>query len=206
VGTAVLVQPFHSLQTQIELRDYENMGLRDSLETKKKRKKKTYTLELGGLRENTGGAMFFTQSKVKEAQFIERIKQQNKDAETLRKAEEKERKAEASALKKREKEQAKVAREEAKKAKDAKRAMKAAELAAARAKKRDKDKAAATQNALVLSEKAPSTSKSKAKPKPKPKRGALQLRGGDIGGEGPSQPPQKASRTRTIKVPDRYTE
>jgi hypothetical protein len=89
---------FHSLQTQIELRDYENKGLRDSLETKKKRKKKTYTLELGGLRENTGGAMFFTPSKVKKAQFIERIKQQNKEAETLRKAEKKERKAEASAL------------------------------------------------------------------------------------------------------------
>jgi hypothetical protein len=106
---------FHSLQTQIELRDFENKALRGSLETKKKRKKKTYTLELGGPRENTGGAMFFTPSKVKEAQFIERMKQQDKEAETLRKAEEKERKAEASAIKKGEKEQAKVAREEAKK-------------------------------------------------------------------------------------------
>jgi hypothetical protein len=41
-----------------------------------------------------------------------------------------------------------VAREEAKKAKDAERAMKAAELAAAGAKKRDKDKAAVTQTLL----------------------------------------------------------
>ncbi|KAF1934488.1 hypothetical protein EJ02DRAFT_363594 [Clathrospora elynae] len=61
---------FHSLQTQSELRDHKNTGLRDSLEAKKKHKKKKYTLELEGPRENTGGAMLFTLSKVKQAQFI----------------------------------------------------------------------------------------------------------------------------------------
>jgi hypothetical protein len=60
--------------------------------------------------------MFFTSSKVKEAQFIQRTKEQDQEAETLRKAENKQRKAEAAALKKKEKEEAKVAREEAKKA------------------------------------------------------------------------------------------
>ena len=70
--------------------------MRGSLKTKKK----TYTLELRGLRENTSSAMFFTLSKVKEAQFIKRMKQQDKEAETLRKVEEKERKAEASTIKK----------------------------------------------------------------------------------------------------------
>ncbi|KAF1940698.1 hypothetical protein EJ02DRAFT_349479, partial [Clathrospora elynae] len=66
---------FYSLQTQSELRNHKNMGLRDALETKKKHKKKKYTLELEGPRENTGSAMFFTLSKVKEAQLIERMKQ-----------------------------------------------------------------------------------------------------------------------------------
>ncbi|KAF1942908.1 hypothetical protein EJ02DRAFT_307310, partial [Clathrospora elynae] len=74
---------FYSLQTQSELKNHENTGLRDALETKKKHKKKKYTLELEGPRENTGGAMFFTPSKVKEAQFIERMKQQDREAEIL---------------------------------------------------------------------------------------------------------------------------
>jgi hypothetical protein len=60
--------------------------------------------------------------------------------------------------------------------------------------------------APILSQKVLSTPKPKAKPKQKLKRGASQLQGGDDGGEGPSQPPQKASRTCIIKAPDRYSE
>ncbi|KAF1940348.1 hypothetical protein EJ02DRAFT_303143, partial [Clathrospora elynae] len=80
---------FHSLQTQSELKNHEITGLRDALDTKKKHKKKKYTLELEEPRENTGGGMFFTPSKVKEAQFIERMKQQDREAKILRKAEDK---------------------------------------------------------------------------------------------------------------------
>ncbi|KAF1945224.1 hypothetical protein EJ02DRAFT_419751 [Clathrospora elynae] len=106
---------FHSLQTQSELKNHEITGLRDALETKKKHKKKKYTLKLEQPRDNTGGGMFFTPSKVKEAQFIERMKQQDREAKILRKAEDKQSKAKVTALKKKEKEQAKVPREEAKK-------------------------------------------------------------------------------------------
>jgi hypothetical protein len=111
-----LSNAFHSLQTQSELDKHENKGLRAALDTKKKRKEKKYTLDFGEPRENTGSAMFLTPSKVKKAQFIQRTKEQDQEAETLRKAENKQRKAEAAALKKKEKEEAEVAREEAKKA------------------------------------------------------------------------------------------
>jgi hypothetical protein len=110
-----LSNAFHSLQTQSELKKHENKELRAALDNKKKRKEKKYTLDFGELRENTEGAMFFTPSKVKKAQFIQRTKEQDQEAETLRKAKNKQRKAKAAALKK-EKEEAKAAREEAKKA------------------------------------------------------------------------------------------
>jgi hypothetical protein len=111
-----LSNAFHTLQTQSELERHKNKGLRAALDTKKKRKEKKYTLDFGEPRENTKGAMFFTPSEVKEAQFIQRTKEQDQEAETLRKAENKQKKAKAVALKKKEKEEAKVARKEAKKA------------------------------------------------------------------------------------------
>jgi hypothetical protein len=61
-----LSNTFHSLQTQSELEKHENKGLRAALDTKKKRKEKKYSLDFGEPRENTGGATFFTPSKVKE--------------------------------------------------------------------------------------------------------------------------------------------
>jgi hypothetical protein len=80
-----LSNAFYSLQTQSELEKHENIGLRAALDTKKKRKEKKYTLDFGELRENTGGVMFFTPSKVKEAQFIQRTKEQDQEQKLLEK-------------------------------------------------------------------------------------------------------------------------
>jgi membrane protein involved in colicin uptake len=193
-----LSNAFHSLQTQSELEKHENKGLRAVLDTKKKRKEKKYTLDFGKPRENTGSAMFFTPSKVKKAQFIQKTKEQDQEAETLEKAENKQRKAEAAALKKKEKEEAKVAREEAKKA----RQVKAQKIAAARAQNRADTAAAKAQKASTVSVSGPSNSLPKAGSRPKPKRGASQLQGGGDG----IGPPPKASRTRTIRAPERYSE
>jgi hypothetical protein len=54
--------------------------LKAALDTKKKRKEKKYTLDFGEPREDTGNAMFFTPSKVKKAQFIQRMKEQDQEA------------------------------------------------------------------------------------------------------------------------------
>ncbi|KAF1937173.1 hypothetical protein EJ02DRAFT_477615 [Clathrospora elynae] len=144
----------------------------------------------------------FTLSKVKEAQFIKRIKQQDREAKILGKAEDRQRKAEATALKQKEKEQAKVAREEAKKVRDTEKAVKAT----VRARKRYEAEAAKAQKAANLSKKGTAIVQQKSRPKPKPKRSASQLQGGGDRGEGQSQPPQKASRTQTIRAPERYSE
>jgi hypothetical protein len=192
-----LSNAFHSLQTQSELEKHENKELRAALDTQKNCKEKKYSLDFGELRENTGGAMFFTPSKVKEAQFIQRTKEQDQEAETLRKAENKQRKAKAAALKKKEKEQAKVAREEAKEA----RQVKVQKLAAARAQKRADTAPAKAQKASTVLVSDPSNSLPKAGSSPKPKRGASQLQGGGDG-VGPSP---KAPRIRTIRAPERYS-
>jgi hypothetical protein len=73
---------FYLLQTQSELEKHENKGLRAALDTKKKRKENKYILDFGEPRENTGGAMFFTPSKVKKAQFIQRTKDHSEDRRT----------------------------------------------------------------------------------------------------------------------------
>jgi alanyl-tRNA synthetase len=137
-------------------------------------------------------------SKVKKAQFIQRTKEQDQEAETLRKAENKQRKAKAATLEKKEKEEAKVAREKAKKA----RQVKAQKIAAARAQDRADTAAAKAQKASTVSVSGPSNSPPKAGSRPKPKRSALQLQGG---GDGIGSPP-KASRIRTIRAPERYSE
>jgi alanyl-tRNA synthetase len=142
--------------------------------------------------------MFFTPSKAEKAQFIQRTKEQDQEAETLREAENKQRKAEVAAIKKKEKEEAKVAREEAKKA----RQVKAQELAAARAQNKVDTAAAKVQKASTVSVSGPSNSLPKNGSRPKPKHGASQLQGG---GDGVGPPP-KASRTRTIGAPEQYSE
>jgi hypothetical protein len=146
--------------------------------------------------------MFFTSSKVKEAQFIRRVKEQNQEAETLRKAEAKHNKAKATTLKKKGKEETKVAREEAKKV----RQVKASEFAAARAQKGAEAIAAKAQKATNLSTKGLSIPSQNSRARPKSKRGASQLQGGEDYGEGQSEPAPKASRTQTIRASKRYSE
>jgi hypothetical protein len=145
--------------------------------------------------------MFFTSNKVKEAQFIRRVKEQNQEAETLRKAEAKHNKAKATTLKKKGKEETKVAREEAKKV----RQVKASEFAAARAQKGAEAIAAKAQKATNLSTKGLSIPSQNSRARPKSKRGASQLQGGEDYGEGQSEPAPKASRTQTIRASKRYS-
>jgi hypothetical protein len=141
----------------------------------------------GEPKEDIGSAMFFTLSKVKEDQFIQRMKEQDQEAETLRKAEAKQNKAEATALKTKKKEKAKVARREAKKV----RQVKASERASARVQKRAEAAAAKAQKATNLPTKSLCIASQKSMARPKPKRGALQLQGGEDHGEGPSEPAPK---------------
>jgi hypothetical protein len=145
--------------------------------------------------------VFYLPRMIREAQFRELTKQQEDEQKKTRKAERKKNRTAAVRYQKQIAKEAKRAREVTKKKKEKEKKAKAENLAAARAQKQQERDAAAAQKALILSQKVLST----PKPKAKPKRGASQLQGGDDGGEEPSQPPQKASRTRIIKAPDRYS-
>jgi hypothetical protein len=195
---------FHKLQVSQELKDYQIAELESALKVRKKQKKKSTILDLQQRKEYHGGAVFYSPRKIREAQFRELIKQQENEHEKVRKAERKENRAAAARYQKQITKEAKTAREVAKKKKEKKKKAKAENLAAARAQKQQERDAAAAQKALILSQKVLSTPKPKAKLKQKLKRGASQVQGGDDGGKRPSQPTQKASRTRTIKTPHRY--
>jgi hypothetical protein len=80
--------------------------------------------------------------------------------------------------------------------------VKAQEIAAARVQDRVDTAAAEAQKASTVSVSGPSHSPPKAESRPKPKRGASQLQGG---GDGVGPPP-RASRTCTIRAPERYFE
>ncbi|KAF1942466.1 hypothetical protein EJ02DRAFT_402609 [Clathrospora elynae] len=197
---------FHKLQVNQELKDYQILGLETALKVRKKQKKKSTVLVLQQHKDYYGGAVFYSPRKIKKAQEKEATKQQEQQEEIARKVERKKERAAAARYQKQVVAEAKAAREVAKKEKEKEKKAKAERMAAAKAEKQQEREAAAAQKALRLSQKTSSTSQQKAKSKPKLKRGAFQLQSGKDSGEGPSQPPQKASRTQTIRALNRYSE
>ncbi|KAI9874588.1 MAG: hypothetical protein M1823_007651, partial [Watsoniomyces obsoletus] len=124
-----------------------------ALNTKKKYKKKSNTLDLQQREEYHGGAVFWSPSKIREARFRERVRAREEEQEKLQKAERRHMKEQATLLKKIEQEEAKVERERKKKEQEKERERKAAERAELQRKKQQEKEAATTQKALQLSQK-----------------------------------------------------
>jgi hypothetical protein len=99
----------HSLQVQNKLLHRENEGLRDALYTKKKHKRQSKTLDLQQRKEYHSGAIFWSPKKIREARAREAVKQQEEEAEKLRKADNKQLKESALLYKKQLQEAAKEA-------------------------------------------------------------------------------------------------
>jgi hypothetical protein len=81
-----ITQSFHYLQVQNQLLTEENLGLREALNTKKKRKKKSKTLDLQQREEYHSGSVFWSPRKVREAQARESVRQQDEYEQKLQKA------------------------------------------------------------------------------------------------------------------------
>ncbi|KAF1941404.1 hypothetical protein EJ02DRAFT_512458 [Clathrospora elynae] len=125
----------HSLQVQNELLHHEIDGLRNALTTKKKHQKKSKPLDLQQRKEYHGGAVYWSPRKVREARARGSVKQKEKDAEKLHKAETKQLKTAATLYKKKMAEEAKVVQQMAKEAREKDRTAAAAEAAASKAQK-----------------------------------------------------------------------
>jgi hypothetical protein len=95
----------HHLTIKVDLLNTEVQGLRKAVLSSKKHKKKSKTLDLQQRKEYHGGSVFWSPSKVREAQFRERIKEQEEKEQQLKRARTKAEKAQQKVLKLQEKEE-----------------------------------------------------------------------------------------------------
>jgi membrane protein involved in colicin uptake len=146
-STRELSASTHFLQTHNDLLNSENEGLRQALGLKKKHKKKSKPLDLHQRKEYHGGAVFWSPSKLREAQARERVKQQE-EAEKLQKAQTRELREAHKLYKKKMAEEAKALQESAKEARAEERQKAAEEAAARRAQKEQEKRVRDSQKAL----------------------------------------------------------
>ena len=122
-----LSQTIHSISTQNQLLKHENEGLRIALSTKKKHQKRSKPLADDQSAEYSGGAVFWSPSKIQAAR--DRLQQQKAEAEQLRlqKTERAEARRASKQLKARLLEERRVARAEAQEARAKEKADRASE-------------------------------------------------------------------------------
>lgn len=198
-------QAFHSLQVHNELLHYENNELRAEIATKNRAKKQKKILDMQQHQEYQSPAVIWSPRSVREARAREAVKQQEEEAEKIRKREMKEIRAAAAVNKQKLLAEAKVARELAKKARQKEKEAKAAELAAARAKKEQQRSAATTKNSgnrlNIATRKTSASNKSKIS-----KSGGVAGRqSSGAAAQPPTQPTTKTTmRGRNIKLPRKF--
>ncbi len=147
-STKELSASTHSLQTHNDLLNSENKGLRQALALKRKHKKNSKPLDLQQRKEYHGGAVFWSPSKLREARFRERVKQQEEEAEKLQKAQTRELREAHKLYKKKMAEEAKALQESVKEARAKERKKTAEEAAARRAQKEQEKRDRDSQKAL----------------------------------------------------------
>jgi hypothetical protein len=82
-----LSRSLHHISVQNLLLHHENQGLKEALKTQKKHKKKSKTLDLQSDCEYHGGPVLWSPCKVQEARLREQVRQEEEQAENLKKAE-----------------------------------------------------------------------------------------------------------------------
>jgi hypothetical protein len=193
-----LSQTLHRLQVQNELLHYENSGLREAINARKKHKKRGKPLNLQQHEEYHGGAVFWSPRKIREACAREVVKQQEEHEEQLAKANKKELQAASKLLQEKEAEERHAARE-------------AAKVVRAKAKT-DKEAARTPQIAAQNTKIAPQTTR-KGKRKasgPSSQNLKRQRRGGGSAAvavspeAAPAAAPKLNSHGRAIKLPRKY--
>lgn len=195
----------HSLQVQNELLHYENEGLRTTLTTKQKHKKKSKLLDLQQRKEYHSGAVLWSPRKIREARARERVKQQEEEQQKLQKTRDREFKAAATLYKKKMAEEAKVVRQLARERAAEERKARAAELAAARALKKQQRDAATSQKSRNTLKKAKRKASRSAAPVSTKKRRVVSAGSGvDAAPPPPALPPKTTARGRQINVPKKF--
>jgi hypothetical protein len=188
----------HSLQVLNELLYHKNKGLRTSLSTKKKPKKKSNTMDFQQCKEFQSSAVFWLPRKVREARMRKDVKLQEAEEENLQKSRCKKLNAAAALYKKQQLAEAKVEQERIKKVKKKERKKKAKHLATSRGEKQCQKGAENTQKALQLSQRGKRPATEKIAPKSKHAHGAVGLQVEVVATEEALPEPAKQLRTQTI--------
>lgn len=195
----------HSLQVQNELLHHENDGLTEALNTKKKRKKKSNTMELQQRKEYHGGAVFWSPRKLREARARETAKRDDAERAQLQKTHDRELKAASTLYKKQQAEAAKAARLRAKEERDQAKKERAEELAARRElKKQQRDAATPKKTRDTPNKRTPTASRKAARNPTRRRRVVVAASQADAAPPAASPPPKISARGRQIRVPDKF--
>jgi hypothetical protein len=196
----------HSLQTQNELLHHENNGLTRALKAKNKHKTKSKTMDLQQCKEYHGGAVFWSPRKLREARARNAVKQDEAKQQQFQKTQDRELKAAATLYKKEQAEAAKVAQQHATEERCKAKKERADELAAAWTLKKQQCDAATAQK----SHDTPTGRKQKASHKavkiPAKRCRVVGSRTGVAPAPAALPAPPKATRMRSVKPPQRYSE
>jgi hypothetical protein len=193
-----LSMELHHLAVQNSLIYLENEGLRNSLDTQKKRKKEKKALDIQPRKEYWGSAHFYSPRKIREAQFRDVTKTRDKDAKALRKQTAKELRESNSLLKK------KLDKEKAEKA--AKLKVKRERLKAEKEAERERKQQAKNTTAALKTAQSSKRKASRASyPKAKRARGSSGATEPVASSPAPvAAPPKVNSRGRAINAPSKY--
>ena len=163
----------HHISIQNSLLCHEIAGLQEILKTQKKHKKKSKPLNFQGPDEYHGGALFYSPRKVEQARRYEQAKQQEAEAEELRKSEMAEQRHANKLYKERIAQEKREQRVREKEERDQLKAKKAEEVAERKAEKERQKQARDAQQALQLPQRGNNRTLKASIVKKKPARRAV---------------------------------
>jgi hypothetical protein len=203
--TRKILRSLHHISIQNELLHNEIVGLRTSLQQKKKHSKKSYPLPLQQRQEYHGGAVFWSPSKRREAEHRYNVVQRLNMEEKLRKADEREVAAARRLVKEKEKEQRRVAREAAAEVRRKEKEERAKGVAERKAEQQRQKEERDAAKAIEL----PQKSKRKASQAAGSKKRQKRVNIDDVVVAAPTPPPpslphKTTSRGRNVKLPARF--
>ncbi|KAF1937744.1 hypothetical protein EJ02DRAFT_356124 [Clathrospora elynae] len=196
----------HSLQTNNDILHTKIDGLRSALLTKKKHNTRSYTMDLHQNEQDTGGAVFWSPKKLRDACAREATKRDEAQREKLQKREAREAKAAASFLKKQHAEEAKAERQRLKEHRAVAKKAAAEERDAARARKKQQQQATTSQKSHDRPNKRTRETSHKVDKIPAKRRRVAAPRSQPEAAPAPPPAPPKSTRTRSIRAPKKYSE
>jgi hypothetical protein len=191
----------HHISVQNQLLHHENQGLKEVLKNQKKHKNKSKALQFQPREDYHGGAEFYSPHRVEKARQFERTKQQEAEAEELRKAEMAELRHANKLYKEKLAQEKREQRAREKEERDRLKAVKAQEVAERKAAKEAQKRDLEARKSIQLPNQAKRKASGQLQPKTVKKRSSAGARSGVVTAEPPIAPrtyTTRSGRTATL--------